>query len=143
MNGASVAVSATLAGTNGSGQIIASVYKGTISISDLAPVAGDDGLILVIDPAIAIHLTRFACGVGGTTSVVANMVKGGNSLMADQTCTAGSVETVTTSTFVNGSSQCGGTGSCAIAAHAPVTLHIGTVSGTPTSLQVAVEYTVD
>lgn len=141
--GGSAPASVTLAGTNATGQIINSIYKATIAITDLAPVVGDDGLILVIDPAIAIHLTRFACGVQGTTSVITNMVKGGNSLIADQTCTAGSVETVTTSTFVNGSGQCGGTGSCAVAAHAPVTLHIGTVSGTPTALQIAVEFSVD
>ena len=117
--------------------------KTQISITDIAPVASDDGLILVVDPAQNIHLTRLACGVQGSTSVVVNMVKGGNSLVSDQTCTNGSVETVTTSTFANGSGQCGGTSTCAIAAHAPVTLHIGTVSGSPTALQVSVEYTVD
>jgi hypothetical protein len=115
----------------------------TIALSDLAPVAADDGLILVIDPATAIHLTRFACGVQGTTGVVANLVKSSTSLLADQTCTAGTVEQVNTTTWANGSSQCGGTSSCAIAAHTPVTLHVGTVSGSPTALQVSVDYTVD
>lgn len=135
--------SATLTGTNSSGQLIVSGYKFSISITDLSPVVGDDGLILVIDPAIPVHLTRFACGVQGTTSVISNLVKSSTSLLADQTCTAGSVETVTTSSFVNGSGQCGGTTSCAIPAHAPVTLHIGTITGTPTAIQLSIEGTID
>ncbi len=114
-----------------------------LSVSDLAPVAGDDGLVLVIDPASAIHLTRFSCGVQGSTSVVVNLVKAATSLIADATCTAGDSNTVVVTTWANGSSQCGGTSSCAVAAHAPVTMHIGTVTGTPTALQVSVEYTVD
>jgi len=114
----------------------------TLSVTDLAPVAGDDSLILVIDPPVNIHLTRFACGVTAGTSVVANLLNGATSLLADKTCTVGNVETVTTTTWANGSSQCGGTTSCAISAHTPITLHVGTVTGAVTTLNVAVEYTV-
>jgi hypothetical protein len=115
----------------------------TVAFTDIAPVAGDDGLITILDSATAIHLTRVSCGVGGTTSVVVNLVKGGASLIADMTATAGDANTVIATTWANGSSQCGGTSSCAVAAHAPVTVHIGTISGTPTALSCAVDYTVD
>jgi hypothetical protein len=117
----------------------------TACATDLAPVTGDDLLITLLDPATAAHLIRFGCGVTGTTSVVANLVKATYSLMADQTCTAGDANAVTTSTFVNGSSQCGAgyASNCAVAAHAPVTIHVGTISGTPTGLTVCVDYTVD
>jgi len=48
-----------------------------------------------------------------------------------------------TSTFANGAGQCGGTSSCAIAAHAPVVATFTSVSGTPTTLQCSMDYTVD
>ena len=115
----------------------------TVTVTDVGPVTGDDGLIVVLDPASAVTLTRFSCGVTGTTSVITNLVKGGASLIADMTATAGDVNTVVVTTWANGSSQCGGTSSCAVAAHAPVTLHIGTISGTPTSVSCALDYTVN
>ena len=111
-----------------------------------APASGDDNIYAVFDPPVAIHLRRFACGVTGssTPSVVSNLYESGPvSLLADQTCTSGSVETVTTTTWANGSSQCGATTSCAVAAHTPITLHVGTISGTVTNLAISVEYTVD
>jgi hypothetical protein len=64
-------------------------------------------------------------------------------LGTDMTVTAGDINTVTTSTFLNGNSQCGGTTSCAVAAHAPVTVHIGTNTGTATTLACSIDYTVD
>jgi hypothetical protein len=115
----------------------------TVNITDLAPAAGDDGLILALNPASAIHLTRFSCGVEGTTSVVVNLVKGGTSLIADMTATSGDVNTVAVSTWANGSSQCGGTSTCAVATHVPVTMHIGAISGTPTAVNCSLDYTVD
>jgi hypothetical protein len=114
----------------------------TACATDIAPATGDDTLIVLLNAANAVHLTRFSCGVTGTTSVVANIDTGGTTaLLSDQTCTAGNVNTVTTSTFI--SSPCGGTSSCALTAHTPVTIHIGTISGTPTSLAACVDYTVD
>jgi hypothetical protein len=61
-------------------------------------------------------------------------------LSADLTAATGGAST---STFANGSGQCGGTSSCAIGAHAPVVLTITSVSGTPGALACAFEYTVD
>jgi hypothetical protein len=115
----------------------------TACATDIAPVTGDDGLMVLLNPATAIHITRFSGGVTGTTSVVANLVKGSASLIADSTLTAGDANQVVVTTFANGSAQCGGTSSCAVAAHAPVTVHIGTITGTPTSVSVCVDYTVD
>ena len=115
----------------------------TSCITDLAPVVGDDGLVTLLNPATAVHITRFSGGVTGSTSVIANLVKGGASLIADATLTAGDANQVVVTTFANGSGQCGGTSSCAVAAHAPVTLHIGTISGTPTGVTACVDYTVD
>jgi hypothetical protein len=125
------------------GNIATAQVTRTATVSDLAPVAGDDGLILALNPATAIHLTRISCGVQGTTSVVVNLVKGGASLIADMTATAGDANTVVVTTWANGSSQCGGTSNCAVAAHTPVTMHIGTISGTPTALNCSIDYTVD
>ena len=115
----------------------------TAVFNDPAPVTGDDLIYAVLDPATAVHLTRIACGVTGTTSVVVNLVSASNSLIADMTATAGTVNQVVVTTWANGSAQCGGTGSCAVPAHTPVVLHIGTISGTPTNLACALDYTVD
>ena len=115
----------------------------TVVFNDIAPASSDDGIITVLNPATAVHLTRFSCGVTGTTSVVTNLVSGGNSLIADMTATAGTVNQVIVTTWANGSSQCGGTSSCAVAAHTPVTWHIGAISGTPTNLACALDYTID
>ena len=119
------------------------VNSRSLTVTDLAPVTGDDNLITVIDPVTAVHLTRLSCGVTGTTSVVVNLVDASGSLVADTTCTAGTINQVVVTTWANGSSQCGGTSNCAVGAHVPVTLHIGTISGTPTGLQVGIDYTVD
>jgi hypothetical protein len=124
-------------------QVPASIDTRTVTFTDPAPVAGDDGLIVVLNPATAVHLKRIACGVTGTTSVVVNLEKGGASLIADLTATAGDVNTVVVTTWANGSAQCGGTTSCAVAAHTPVTVHIGAIIGTPTSLSCAIDFSVD
>ncbi len=120
-----------------------SVGAKTSCVTDIAPVVGDDNLITILNPSSAVHITRFSCGVTGTTSVIGNLTKSSLSLISDATCTAGTANQVVVTTFANGSSQCGGTSSCAVAAHAPVTLHLGTISGTPTGFTVCVDYTVD
>jgi len=122
----------------------------TVSVSDLAPVSGDSGLILVINPATAIHLTRVFCAVPGSTNVVMNLDKraestigtdsGAHLLASDLTAVPGGANTVI---FANGAGQCGGTSSCAIAAHAPVMMTFTSLSGTPTALNCSVDYTVD
>src|SRR5208337_3605752 len=87
----------------------------TACATDIGVAAGDDGVIVVVNPATAIHLTRFSCGSLGGTSVASNLLEsgaGGTSLLAAQTCTNGDVNTVNTTTWANGSSQCGGTTSC-------------------------------
>ena len=114
----------------------------TVTITDIAPVTGDDLLIVALNPATAVQLTRLSCGVTGTTSVITNLVSGGNSLIADMTATAGDVNHVVVTTWVSGSCS-SQTTYCPVAAHTPVTLHIGTISGTPTSLSCALDYTVN
>ena len=121
----------------------ASAITKQMVFNDQAPVIDDDGLFTILNPASAIHITRVSCGVTGTTSVVMNLVKGTYSLISDLTATAGDLNTVSTTAFANGSAQCGGTASCAVAAHTPVTLHVGTIVGTPTNLACAVDYVVD
>jgi hypothetical protein len=110
-----------------------------IPFTDIGPVTADDGKILIFNPDRAVTLTRISCGVLGSTSVIINLVAGGNSLIADTTCTAGDANHVVVTTWANGSGQCGGTSSCVIAAHTPITLHIGTISGTPDSLNGSLE----
>jgi hypothetical protein len=122
----------------------------TAAITDMAPVAGDSGLILAINPPTAIHLTRVFCAIQGGTNVVLNLDaraegsigtdSGAHLLGSDLTAASGGANT---STFANGSGQCGGTTSCAIAAHAPVVMTFTSVSGTPTALNCSVDYTVD
>jgi hypothetical protein len=119
-------------------------------MTDLAPATSDSGLILVINPPTAIVLTRVFCAVQGSTNVVINLDKraegtigtdsGAHLLGSDLTAITGGANT---STFANGSGQCGGTSSCAIAAHAPVVLTITSMSGTPTALNCSIDYTVN
>jgi hypothetical protein len=106
-----------------------------------SPAAGDDGIYTILNPPVAVKITRLSCGITGTTSVVVNFVKGGASIIADETVTAGDVNHHTVTTFANGASQCGSTSYCAVAAHTPVTLHIGTITDTPTNLACSGEYT--
>jgi hypothetical protein len=122
----------------------------TAAMTDLAPATSDSGLILVINPPTAIVLTRVFCAVQGSTNVVINLDKraegtigtdsGAHLLGSDLTAITGGANT---STFANGSGQCGGTSSCAIAAHAPVVLTITSMSGTPTALNCSIDYTVN
>jgi hypothetical protein len=112
-------------------------------------VAGDSGLILVIDPPTAISVTRIFCAVQGATNAVVNLDKraegtvgtdsGAHLLGADLTAVSGGASTVV---FANGSGQCGATSSCAIAAHTPVVLTVTSISGTPAALICSVDYTV-
>jgi hypothetical protein len=119
-------------------------------VTDLSPVTGDSGLILVIDPPTAITLTRVYCASNGGTNAVINLDKrtegsigtdSGNHLLGSDLTAVNSG--ATTTTFANGGSQCGGTSSCAISAHAPVVLTITSISGTPNALNCSVDYTVN
>jgi hypothetical protein len=137
---------AAIAGTD----LPAALITRTAAVTDLAPVVGDSGLFTVISPATAIHLTRIWCAIQGSTNVVVNLDKrteaaigtdtGNHLLSSDLTAVTGGANT---STFANGAGQCGGTGTCAIAAHAPVVAIFTSVSGTPNTLQCTVDYTVD
>lgn len=139
-----------ISGTATTAQLPTAANTRTASLTDLSPVSGDSGLLMVINPATAIHLTRAFCAVQGTTNVVINLDKrteaaigtdtGNHLLGADLTAVAGGANTTT---FANGAGQCGGTGSCAIAAHAPVVMTFTSVSGTPTALDCSIDYTVD
>jgi hypothetical protein len=122
----------------------------TAAVTDLAPTTSDSGLILVINPATAITLTRVYCAVQGSTNVAMNLDKrsegaigtdsGAHLLGSDLTAVSTGANT---SIFANGSSQCGGTSSCAVAAHNPVVLTITSISGAPTALECSVDYTVN
>jgi|SRR5580765_7259012 len=120
----------------------------TAVFSDISPATADSGMILVLDPPTAVHLKRMYCAVQGSTNVVVNLDKraeatigtdsGAHLLGSDLTAVAGGANT---STFSN--TPCGGTSSCAIAAHVPVMATITSISGSPTSLHCSVEYSVD
>jgi hypothetical protein len=113
-------------------------------------VAADSGLILVVNPAAPIHLTRAYCAIQGSGNVIVNLDKraegtigadsGAHLLGTDLTAVTSGANT---STFANGSSQCGGASSCAVAAHAPVVMIFTSIGGAPTALNCSVEYTVD
>jgi hypothetical protein len=114
------------------------------------PVAADTGRVLVLDSGKNIHITRIYCAVKASTSVVINLDRrsesamdsdsGAHLLASDLACVPGGA---TATAFANGAGQCGGTTSCAVATHAPVMLTITGVNGTPDTLRVAVEYTID
>lgn len=122
----------------------------SISITDMAPVTADSGLILVVNPSAPIHLTRVYCAVQGSGSVAMNLDKraegtigadsGAPLLGPDLTATTSGANT---STFLNADGQCGGTTSCAVAAHTPVVMTFTTVTGAPTALNCSVDYAVD
>ena len=61
------------------------------SITDMAPVAADSGLILVVNPSSPIHLTRVYCAVQGSASVVVNLDKrdGGNHRRRQRSASSG------------------------------------------------------
>jgi hypothetical protein len=98
-----------------------------------------------------IHITRVYGSVVGATNAVINLdnrsestpnVDTGNHLLgSDLTITTTGANT---STFSNSSGQCGGTSTCAIAAHTNVVLTITSVSDAATgdAMRVTVEYTV-
>jgi hypothetical protein len=138
-------------GTVTATQLATSQVTRTATFTDLAPVSGDSGLIVLIDPPTAIHLTRIWCAVQGSTNVVLNLDKrtegaigtdsGAHLLGAGPSDITAVTGGVNSSTWNN--TNCGGTGSCAIGAHAPVVVTITSVSGTPTALSCGVDYTVD
>lgn len=103
-----------------------------------APVAGDTNKVQWYFPT-AVTITRVACSVSGTTSVVIQLderaeatpnTAGTNVMTSTLTCDADSANTTS---FANAT----------IAARVPLNLQIGTITGTPTSLRVHVEYTID
>jgi hypothetical protein len=109
--------------------------------NDIGPTTGDSGLITVLDPPVPIHITGFSCGVSGSTSATVNLSNGTYSLLgSNQTCTTGNANTVSTSTFLNTSSQCGATTSCAIPANTPISISVTSVSGSPSGLSGAITY---
>jgi hypothetical protein len=77
----------------------------SISITDMAPVAADSGLIAVVDPSAPIHPTRLYCAVQGGANVVINPDKrsegtigaesGRHSLGSDLTATTSGANTTT------------------------------------------------
>jgi hypothetical protein len=119
----------------------------TLAITNIAPVAGDSGMLLLINPPTAIHLTRVFCTLQGATNVVLNLDKRTEAAIATPVASLLAADLIavsggaTTSTFSN--TRCNGTTSCAIAAHAPVVMTFTSVSGTPTALNCSVDYTVD
>jgi len=123
----------------------------TVSVTDLAPVAGDSGLILVIDPATAIHLTRVFCATRGTSATASvnldKRTEGATGTDVAHLLGAGptdlSVTTAGANTTTWNAANCGSTSSCAIGAHAPVVLMITALANTPTALTCSVDFTVD
>ena len=123
----------------------------TAAITDIAPLTTDSGLILVLNPVTAVHLTRVFCATQGATSTASvNLDKRteaaigtpvGNLLGAGPTDLATTTAGANTSTW--NAANCGGTASCPIAAHAPVVLTISATANTPTALNCSVDYTVD
>jgi hypothetical protein len=134
--------------TLATGDMTTAVNTRTVTVTLDSPVTGDSGHVIVLNPATAIHITRAFCSVYAATNVVVNLDKraegtyatdsGAHLLGSDLTAVTGGANT---STFSN--TPCGGTSSCAVAAHTPVVLTITSVSGTPASLGCSVDYTVD
>jgi hypothetical protein len=139
-------IAVTVATTN----VSSAATTRTAAVTVLAPVVGDSGLILVLNPPTPVHLTRLFCAIQGSTNVVVNLDKrteggiasdSGNHLLgADLTAiTTGA----NTSTFANGAGQCGSTSSCAVGAYIPVVMTFTSVSATPSTLQCSLDYTLD
>lgn len=120
-------------------------YQKEVDFPD--PVVADSGK-LILNPSVAIHITRLFCSITGSTNVVVNLDKraessigtdsGSHLLGSDLTVTSSGANTSTFS-----SSPCGGTSSCAVAAHTPIVLTVTSVSGTPNKLACSLDYTKD
>lgn len=103
-----------------------------------APATGDSNKIQWYFPT-AITITRVACSVSGTTSVTIQLderaeatpnTAGTDVMTSTLVCDA---DSQTTTTFTNAT----------IAARVPLNLQVTAVSGTPTSVRIHVEYTID
>jgi hypothetical protein len=102
------------------------------------PVTGDSGRVQFVIPTAA-TITRVWCSVKAATSVTINLderveatpdTAGTSVLTSNLVC---DTNAEVTTTFTN----------AGIAARAPVALTISAVSGTPDTLRVFVEYTID
>jgi hypothetical protein len=110
----------------------------TKSITLIDPVAGDSGRVQLVFPA-AVTIARVGCSVRGATSVSINLEErsaaapdtAGTAVMSSALVC--DVDEASTATFSN----------AGIAARAPLALTISMISGTPDTLRVFIEYTVD
>jgi hypothetical protein len=119
------------------------------AITVLAPVIANSGLILIANTEKPIKITRLFCAIQGSTNVVLNLDKrteaaigtdsGNHLLAADLTAISTGANT---STFANGSGQCGDTTSCYIPAHTPVVMTFTSVADTPEVLDCSYDATV-
>lgn len=108
------------------------------SITLIDPVAGDSGRVQLVFPS-AVTITRIGCSVRSATSVSINL----DERTAPAPDTAGTP--VMGSALVCGTSEASTSAftNAGIAARAPLALTISAISGTPDTLRVFVEYTVD
>ncbi|HNY42326.1 MAG TPA: hypothetical protein PKJ41_18125 [Bryobacteraceae bacterium] len=110
----------------------------TKSITLMDPVAGDSGRVQIMFPA-AVTLTRIGCSVRGATSVSINL----DERSAATPDTAGTP--VMSSALVCDENEASAMtfSNASIAARSPLALTLSVISGTPDTLRVFIEYTVD
>ncbi len=113
-------------------------HKGTKSLTLFDPVASDSGRIQIMFPA-AVTITRIACSVKAANTVSINLDERATAT-PDMSGTAvmGSALDCDTDQAVSTSFSNAG-----IAARVPLALTISAVSGTPDTLRVYIEYSVD
>ncbi len=103
-----------------------------------APVTGDTNKVQWIFPA-AVTLTRVVCSISGTTSITIQLDE-----RAEATPNTAGTDVMTSALVCDADSQATTTFTNAtIAARVPLNLQITAASGTPTSLRVHLEFTID
>ena len=137
MTAAELSQDATTSGSNA--VTLATKFKTEIKSASIdAPTTADTNKIQWYFPA-AVTITRVVCSVGSATSITIQLderaeatpnTAGTNVMTAALVCDA---DSQATTTFTNAT----------IAARVPLNLQVTAASGTPSSLRVHVEYTID
>lgn len=126
--------SANVGGWNSSGQPVVGTTSYSQGITDIAPVSGDQ--IMIVDSPLAVTLTSVVCGTQSATSVIVDLkpasesgwgTLGSSILSGTITATpSGASGTITTS---------------ALSANTPLMVVVGTVSGAVANLYCRITYT--
>jgi hypothetical protein len=111
---------------------------GTRSITLMDPVIGDDGRVQIQFPT-AVTIVRLSCSVNAATSVSINL----DERAAATPDTEGTLVLGSALVCVTNEASTASFSNATVAPRVPLALRVTAVSGTPATLRVHIEYTVD